>query len=63
MSLISNLRVGVALGMIEGLSLDRISGLIGDAQPATVMAMKGEELEPAERDAVRAALVRERLAE
>ncbi len=63
MSLISNLRVGVALGMIEGLSLDQISGLIGDAQPATVMAMKGEELEPAERDAVRAVLVRERLAE
>ncbi len=63
MSLISNLRVGVSLGVIEGLSLDRISGLIGDAQPATVMAMKGEELEPAERDAVRAALVRERLAD
>ena len=42
MSLISNLRVGVSLGMIEGISLDLIGGLIGDAQPATVMAMAGK---------------------
>lgn len=62
MSLISNLRVGVALGMIEGISMDLIGGLIGDAQPATVMAMAGKEMEPAERDAARAEMVRTRLA-
>ena len=62
MSLISNLRVGVSLGMIEGISLDLIGGLIGDAQPATVMAMAGKEMEPAERDAARAEMVRTRLA-
>ena len=62
MSLISNLRVGVSLNMIEGIPLDLISGLIGDAQPATIMAASGKEMEPAERDAARAALVRARLA-
>lgn len=62
MSLISNLRVGVSLGMIEGISMDLIGGLIGDAQPATVMAMAGKEMEPAERDAARAEMVRTRLA-
>ena len=60
MSLISNLRVGVSLNMIEGIPLDLISGLIGDAQPATIMAASGKEMEPAERDAARAALVRAR---
>ena len=62
MSLISNLRVGVSLNMIEEIPLDLISGLIGDAQPATIMAASGKEMEPAERDAARAALVRARLA-
>lgn len=62
MSLISNLRVGVSLNMIEEIPLDLISGPIGDAQPATIMAASGKEMEPAERDAARAALVRARLA-
>ena len=62
MSLISNLRVGVSLGMIGGISLDLIGGLIGGARPATVMAIAGKEMEPAERDAARAEMVRTRLA-
>lgn len=62
MSLVSNLRVGVSLQMIEGIPLDLISGLIGDAQPATIMAASGKGMEPAERDAARAAMVRARLA-
>lgn len=38
MALISNLRVGVSLGCLEGVNLDVIGGLINDVQPATLMA-------------------------
>ncbi len=62
MALISNLRVGVALEIIDGVGLDVISGLINDAQPATIMAAAGQDLEPGQRDALRAKMVRERLA-
>ena len=61
MALISNLRVGVSLGCLEGVNLDVIGGLINDVQPATLMADAGEELEPAQRDALRARIVRARL--
>ena len=62
MALISNLRVGVALEIIDGVGLHVISGLINDAQPATIMAAAGQDLEPGQRDALRAKMVRERLA-
>lgn len=62
MTLISNLRVGISLGLIQNIGLDTISGLIGDAQPATLMAVARRDMEPAERDVERAKMVRERLA-
>lgn len=61
MSLISTLRVGVSLGYVQGVDPDVIGGLINDVQPATLMADAGEELEPAQRDALRADIVRQRL--
>jgi protein arginine kinase len=61
MKLISNLRVGIALHIVEDIGLDVVSGLISDVQPATIMVAEKKELEPAERDAIRAKLVRERL--
>ena len=61
MTLISNLRVGVALGVIPDVSIDTLSGLIADAQPAAIMAAARRDMEPAERDAERAKMVRERL--
>jgi protein arginine kinase len=61
MTLISNLRVGVALGIVEGISLDTLSGLISDAQPATIMAAARKDMEPAQRDVERASMVRSRL--
>ena len=61
MMLISNLRVGIARGMVEGVSLDTVSELINDVQPATLMSAAGEDLEPEQRDALRAKLVREKL--
>ena len=60
MALISNVRVGIAV--IEGLSLDVIGELLNDAQPATLMLHAGEDMEPLQRDALRARMVRERLA-
>lgn len=61
MELISPVRAGVALGLIPGLSLDTISALIADAQPATIMAAARQELDPSQRDQQRAALARTRL--
>lgn len=61
MTLISNLRVGVALGIVEGIGLDTLSGLISDAQPATIMASARRDMEPSERDVERAGMVRARL--
>lgn len=61
MKLISNVRVGIATGTLEGISLDLVGELISDAQPATIMMRAGEEMEPSRRDALRARMVRERL--
>lgn len=62
MALISNVRVGITVRVIEGLSLDVIGELLNDAQPATLMLHAGEDMEPLQRDALRARMVRERLA-
>ena len=62
MTLISNLRVGVAMGIIPDIRMDTISGLISDAQPAAIMAAARRDMEPGERDGERARMVRERLA-
>ncbi len=61
MALISNLRVGVSMGVIGTVGLDVITSLINDVQPNTIMATAGQELEPAQRDALRARLVRRQL--
>lgn len=62
MSLVSNLRVGVALGLVKDVGLDTLAGLICDAQPFTIMSSKRKDMDPAERDTERAAIVRGRLA-
>ncbi len=61
MTLISNLRVGVALGIVPDIGMDTISGLINDAQPATIMAAARKDMESTERDMERANMVRARL--
>ena len=63
MKLISNVRVGVSMNLVPALTLDVISRLIHQVQPATIMAAQRREMEPAERDAERAKLVREQLAD
>lgn len=62
MALVSNLRLGIAMGVIPDIPLETAGALINDVQPATLMAAAGRDMEPAERDALRARTVRERLA-
>lgn len=62
MELISHVRVGVAVGCVEGPSLDGIGALINAVQPAVLMQEAGRDMEPSERDEVRAAMVRQALA-
>lgn len=61
MSLISHVRMGAAMNILTSIDLNRISHLMIEAQPAALMQQAGHELDPAERDTRRAALVRERL--
>jgi len=61
MGLISLVRMGVARGLF-GVGVERINELIVNMQPATLTEASGQKLEPAQRDAVRAAKVREQLA-
>lgn len=61
MTLISNVRIGVALGLIDTLTLDRLDQLFIDAQAGVLMETAGEDLDPAERDSRRAELVRNNL--
>ncbi|MBP5303564.1 MAG: protein arginine kinase [Clostridia bacterium] len=60
-NLLSNLRIGVALGLLPDISMDTLCGLMCDIQPATIMTLCGKDLEANERDVKRAELVRERL--
>ena len=59
--LLSNLRVGICEGLIEGVTLDTVDGLMLKIQPANLMRIKGERLTPEERDRVRAEIIREEL--
>lgn len=61
MQMLSNLRVGVAVGLLDTVSLDTVNGLMYDVQPAAVMTAARADLEPAERDAARAQTVRNTL--
>ena len=61
MSLISHVRMGVAMHVLDKIDLNCISSLMIEAQPAALMQQAGRELDATERDSRRAALVRERL--
>lgn len=62
MTLISNVRFGATVGVID-LGLDLINELINAAQPATLTASAGRSLDTGMRDVLRAQFVREKLAE
>lgn len=63
MDLLSAVRMGVNLGLIENLPLETVNQLFLSTQPAHLQKLEGRRLDNAERDVVRAALVRSRLSE
>ena len=63
MKLISNVRLGISTGLIEHLSLETINALMVRVQPATIQLPEGKALPAAQRDSLRANLVREALTE
>lgn len=62
MRLLSDVRLGISLGMVPNLGSSTINELMVAIQPAFLQKHKGRELTPAERDVQRAAMVRSRLA-
>ena len=60
MELISLVRVGVARNSFD-VEMERVNELIVGMQPATVNASEGKDLEPSQRDEIRAKIVRETL--
>ncbi len=61
MDLLSNVRLGVNTGVITGTTVENIDDLIERIQPATMMVEKGEKISPADRDILRAGIIRDNL--
>lgn len=61
MNLLSALRLGVAMGMLDMIDIPLINELLLLSQPAHLQKYFGEEMDQEERDIVRARMVREKL--
>lgn len=61
MALTSDVRLGAALGMLEGVKLETVDALLWEMQPATLIATAGRNLDAPARDELRARTVREKL--
>ncbi len=61
MQLSSLVRLGIAQGLLKDVSLESLSELMADMQPATINARENQNLTAAERDELRAKAVREAL--
>lgn len=61
MKLLSNVRMGISEGIIDGATLEDIDSLMLTIQPASLMRSKGGKLTPQERDKARAELIKAKL--
>ncbi|MGN0452515.1 MAG: protein arginine kinase [Ruminococcus sp.] len=61
MKLLSNVRAGIAEGLIDDISTDKVDELIKEIQPASLMRREGKKLTPQERDKARAELIKSTL--
>jgi protein arginine kinase len=61
MNLLSALRLGVSLKLIDKITLRQINELLIITQPAHLQKLYGKEMDNEERDMIRAELIRERL--
>jgi len=59
---LSDVRLGIDLGLIDGLKPEILQELLVAIRPAHLQKRVGRELTPAERDVLRATLIRERIA-
>lgn len=61
LNLLSKVRMGIEMGIIENVDIKKINGLLVNVQPATLQLIEGRELDTTERDATRARITRESL--
>jgi len=61
MHLLSNLRMGINLGIIDDISIGDVNALFVHTQPSHLQKLNGEPLKTAERNAARASYLRSRL--
>ena len=61
MNLLSAVRLGLGMGVIKDVPLGLVNELLLLCQPAHLQKFAGREMEPGERDALRAELVRSRI--
>lgn len=61
LNLLSRVRLGVEMEIIKDIDINTIDKLIDNVQPATLQLLEGRELDTAERDIIRARVVRETL--
>ncbi len=59
MELLSYVRLGLAAGLLQGVTPEELNALSVHAQPATLMAQNGQKLSENQRDAKRACLARQ----
>jgi len=61
LKLLSNVRMGVNMGIIDNINIETLNEIMLAIQPATLQKSVGRPLEPEERDAVRAMTVRDKI--
>ena len=59
MELLSYIRLGLSTGVLQGVTTQELNALMVNAQPATLMARVGKQLDETQRDVLRADMARE----
>lgn len=59
MELLSYIRLGLSAGVLQGVTTQELNALMVNAQPATLMARAGKQLDETQRDVLRADMARE----
>lgn len=59
MELLSYVRFGISVGLLQGITTEELNGLMVNVQPGTLMAKAGKPLDQNQRDVLRATKVRE----
>lgn len=61
LNLISKVRMGIEMGIIDDIKMDTLNSLIAAIQPGTLQLKEGKKLDEKQRDMIRAGVVRETL--